>query len=188
MLRLDTTLVRGDFSLRAGCAFGEGVHLIRGRIGSGKSTLASALAGLEPAEGIEWTGGRRVLLMQMPEYHLTESSLEKEAASWGVTGSEEAFGLFPHYAEMKARDPFTLSRGELKRFLLACMLSCGADLLVLDEPYASLDADAKEMLTLLLRKRSGTVIVFSHEPAALPHTDWKITGGELKCLTSASGF
>ncbi|HJJ64637.1 MAG TPA: ABC transporter, partial [Methanocorpusculum sp.] len=101
----------------------------------------------------------------------------KEIASWNVTGDETAFRVLgkPEIS----RDPFTLSRGELKRLLLACILSADADCLILDEPYSSLDSDAKEILTELLRARTGVTILFTHEMPNLDALFWEIREGRL---------
>ncbi len=150
-----------------GIIFEEGIHLISGKIGSGKSTFARRLYESAPK--------RSVWLFQEIEHHITSKTLAKELASWKVSGNEPAFSLVP--ALDYTRDPYTLSRGELKRFLLACVLSNDADCLILDEPYASLDADAKEILTKLLARRIGTVILFSHETPELPAVLWRMEGG-----------
>lgn len=152
-----------------GFTFFEGTHIIRGRIGSGKSTFARRL--ISDAE----FSGRRILLFQEIEYHITEPTLKKELASWKLTGEEEAFSLLG--LPDLSRDPYTLSRGELKRFLLACVLEAKADCLILDEPYSSLDAEAKETLTEILRKRTGITILFTHENPPLAAVHWEMREG-----------
>ena len=156
-----------------GNTFEEGIHIVSGRIGSGKSTFARRLTGSDAV----FSGRRRVMLFQEIEYHLTESTLGKELFSWGVTGDEPAFSLWNKTDLF--RDPYTLSRGELKRFLLSCLLSADADCLILDEPYASLDAEAKEILTDILKRREGITILFTHEKPELDAVRWEIRGGKL---------
>ena len=155
-----------------GITFDEGIHIIRGRVGSGKSTLARRLA-----DDAGFSGRRRILLFQEIEYHLTEDTVGKEIASWNVKGDEPAFTAFGKLDT--ARDPYTLSRGELKRLLLSCILSADADCLILDEPYSSLDLDAKETLTELLRGRLGVTILFTHEMPNLDAVFWEIREGKL---------
>ena len=155
-----------------GITFECGIHCIRGRIGSGKSTLARRLR-----HEAEFSGQRRVLLFQEIEYQITEDTIGKELTSWGVSGTEESFSLFG--MPDKNRDPYTLSRGELKRFLLSCILETNADCLILDEPYASLDAEGKEILTGLLRKRIGVTILFSHEEQIPEAALWNLQEGRL---------
>lgn len=155
-----------------GITFDEGIHIIKGRVGSGKSTFARRLL-----EDAEFSGKRRILLLQEIEYHLTEDTVGKEIASWNVSGDEPAFRVLgkPEIS----RDSFTLSRGELKRLLLSCILSADADCLILDEPYSSLDSDAKEILTGLLRARTGVTILFTHEMPNLDAFFWEIREGRL---------
>ncbi|MCZ0859759.1 ATP-binding cassette domain-containing protein [Methanocorpusculum sp. MG] len=183
-LVFDTVRFRRDaFTLAADAVFSRGVHLISGRIGTGKSTLALAAAGLcSPDAGelrYEEVKGTPLLLMQFPEYQITGTTVTGEIASWNVTGNEEPFRLLN--VTPSDRDPFTLSRGELRRLELACILARESDLLILDEPYASLDRCAKPVLTRLLEQRSGITLVFSHEtgfvPASTEH--WTIKNGEL---------
>lgn len=179
---LDAVFSAGDFSLKTDAVFSAGSHLISGRIGSGKSTLASALAGLSrPYLGKVVLDGcaSPVLLMQFPEYQITGASLSEEAASWGVLGTEPVFSRLD--TKTGGRDPFSLSRGELKRLMLACVFARDPDVLVLDEPYASLDEEAKRVLTELIEGRRGITVIFSHEKEFAPHDalKWRIKDGGL---------
>jgi peptide/nickel transport system ATP-binding protein len=67
--------------------------------------------------------------------------------------------------------PHQLSGGERQRVVIAQALACHPELVIADEPTASLDARAQaEILTLLreLRERSGTaMLLISHNPALL---------------------
>ncbi|WP_338095781.1 ATP-binding cassette domain-containing protein [Methanorbis rubei] len=160
--------------------FQEGLHLFSGRIGSGKTTLALAAAGLlSPDAGVVRYEGKPIFLMQFPEYHVTGATVSEEIASWKVSGIEEPFALLG--VETSDRDPITLSRGELRRLELACVLSRNPDLLILDEPYASLDQFAKPVLTKLLEERSGITLVFSHELDHLPANAerWRLSLGSV---------
>ncbi len=174
-------LRQGTFELSLDAEFPAGIHLITGRIGSGKSTLALAAAGILPAaEGEirrEDCTGSPLLLMQFPEYHVTGSTVAAEIRSWNLDGSEAPFSLLG--TADPARDPLTLSRGELRRLELACVLAREPGLLILDEPYASLDRFAKPVLTTLLEQRAGITLIFSHEQEFLPAAAdrWRITAG-----------
>ncbi|HJJ29918.1 MAG TPA: ATP-binding cassette domain-containing protein [Methanocorpusculum sp.] len=172
----------GTFSLSADDAFEEGVHIISGRIGSGKSMLGSALAGLSQIDSgkIVLEGcSSPILLMQFPEYQVTGPTISREISSWGVSSIDPFFSRFG--VEMSDRDPFTLSRGELKRLMLACVFAKDPGVLILDEPYASLDPSAKEVLTDSIENRRGITVVFSHETEHVPKNSqkWRIHAGEL---------
>jgi len=184
MVRLTSVQVgRGPFSLAADGAFMPGIHLVTGAVGSGKSTLALLLAGLlEPGAGAVTRNGigSTILSLQFPEYHVTEATLEKECASWGIDPGPVL--VAEGFKNDAARDPFTLSRGELKRLHLACVLKKPCDLLLLDEPFSALDCRQKEILCTRLSARDGGItILFTHEEEFLPRTDhtWRIRGGQL---------
>jgi energy-coupling factor transport system ATP-binding protein len=176
--------VRGDWSLSADGVFEEGIHLVSGDIGSGKSTLALLLAGLFPQasgtaerEGIATT----MIAFQFPEFHVTGPDLVAECRSWGVDPVTvlASAGL----AGREATNPLNLSRGELKRLVLACILAKNHDLLVLDEPFSSLDCTEKERLCRALSgRKTGITIIFTHEQARFPRVDriWEIQDGALR--------
>ena len=81
--------------------------------------------------------------------------------------------------------PLHLSRGELKRLHLACILAGAYDLLVLDEPFSSLDCSEKERICgEISRRAKGITIIFTHEQAIFPRVDWlwEIRDGHLLYL------
>ena len=182
----EVTLRRGAFRLGASGTFSGGVHLVTGPVGSGKSTLALALAGgLCPSEGriLREGIGSLTLGLPLPEYHVTGGTLGEEAASWGVDPGPvlAAAGLSGRAGE----DPLRCSQGELKRLVLSSLLAREWDLLVLDEPYSSLDCAGKAALSERLgERRRGITILLTHEDEFLPRVDeiWEIRDGRLLSL------
>jgi energy-coupling factor transporter ATP-binding protein EcfA2 len=180
------TLRRGEFRLRASGSFGEGVHLVTGPVGSGKSTLALALAGaLAPETGqiVREGTGSPGLGLPIPEYQVTGGTLGEEAAAWGGEAGPvlAAAGLTGRGGD----DPLRCSQGELKRLVLASLLGREWDLLVLDEPYSSLDCGWKAALSRMLgERRTGITILLTHEDEHLPRVDeiWEIRDGQLLSL------
>ena len=174
--------VRDRWSLEASGTFEEGVHLVSGDVGSGKSTLALMMAGLFPLSGgsIGKTEIRSCMLsLQFPELHITGHTVKEECASWG-TSADEICGV----AGLRGREdvsPFSLSRGELKRLHLACIFSKDYDLLLLDEPFSSLDCAEKAKLCTTIGQKSGITIIFTHEQEILPRVFriWEIVDGVL---------
>ncbi len=174
---------RGEWHLSARGEFFEGIHLISGDVGSGKSTLARVMAGLFPgASGPVFTEGisSQMISFQFPEYHITGTTVHEECESWGLDPSLllPSIGL-AHKANC---DPLRLSRGELKRFHLACILARQYDLLILDEPFSSLDVCEKQRVCQILSgKRTGITILFTHEQAIFPRVDyiWEILESQL---------
>lgn len=166
---------------------------IMGRNGAGKSTLARLLCALERPDagsiaicGVP-TGGRRRerrelrrhigYVMQHPERQLFADTVAQDIA-YGPTNQglpaeevrarvDEALRLLriEHIAD---RSPFALSGGQQRLAAIAGVIACHPDVLVLDEPTASLDAAATARIHELiraLRRRGVTVLIITHAPA-----------------------
>lgn len=182
----EAAVSRGRFRLVCSGVFGEGVHLVTGRVGSGKTTLALLLTGLlRPHTGaVRREGvGAATLSLQNPEYHVTGATVRAEIASYGADPAAVAgrCGLSGRLDD----DPFRLSRGELKRVHLASLLALDLDLLVLDEPFTSLDCVQKRRLCRRLEeRRTGITVVLTHERQVLPAVDylWEVGDGRAACL------
>ncbi|MDI3542370.1 MAG: energy-coupling factor transport system ATP-binding protein [Candidatus Methanomethylophilaceae archaeon] len=169
---MDFSAIRGAFRIYCKAEMGKGTHLVSGSVGSGKSTMALVMASLIPYEGtLDLDGISSVVLsLQFPEYHITGSTLEEEARSWGLDPAEvladaelEPFGK---------SDPFRLSRGQLKRFNLSCVFLLDPDLLLLDEPFSSLDCQVKAKICEYIEAREEKMtVIFSHERSVLPRVD-----------------
>ncbi len=180
----EVVAIREGWRLAAQGTFDEGVHLISGDVGSGKSTLALLMAGLLPATSgsVKWEQcSSQMVSFQFPECHITGTTVREECESWGLDPSTilPSTGL----SGKGDADPFCLSRGELKRLHLACVLARPYDLLILDEPFSSLDAREKLRTCNILSGRSrGITILFTHEQAILPHVGhiWEIRKGRLE--------
>lgn len=178
-------LTRGEWSLTACGMFEKGVHIVTGPVGSGKTTLASALAGIfEPATGKIIRDGiaHLTLSMQFPEYHVTGFLVKDEIRSWHlpVTETLQKAGLEGRENEKT----LTLSRGELKRLHLNCLLSGSWDAVILDEPFAGLDCREKTRICISIEeKKHPLTIIFTHEQTILPAADfiWEIENDALLC-------
>jgi len=128
-------------------------------------------------ESIEKKGIKSsTLSLQFPELSVTGLTITEECASWGADTNE-----ILESTALNGRDhlsPLSLSRGELKRLHLACVLARNSDLLMLDEPFSSLDCREKAKLCDRIRqKRGGITVIFTHEQSILPHVDriWEIS-------------
>jgi energy-coupling factor transport system ATP-binding protein len=183
-IRLNSVRVKqGSFILAADAEFLQGIHLVTGPVGAGKSTLALIIAGCcRPDQGIvTGTGiGSTMISFQFPEIHVNGATIAKECRSWGCDiGILKEAGL----DGCEERSPYSLSRGELKRLILSCVLAGVYDLLLLDEPFSSLDCAGKDMYCRLLSKRGqgGITILFTHEQSFFPRVDylWELRGGQL---------
>ena len=158
---------------------GEGV-LVAGPNGSGKSTLAWILAGLVvPSEGTAdmdgrplWEAGTKVgLAFQHARLQLFRSTVGRDVAYGSDLDDDEVaealrlVGLDP--GEVRDRRIDELSGGQQRRVALAGLLARHPELLVLDEPFAGLDAAGRATLIDVvqrLRTTAGlTVVVVSHD-------------------------
>ncbi len=171
---------------------GEFIGLI-GHTGSGKSTLIQHLNGLLKAtSGSIWINSVEItkpgvklkdirkkvgLVFQYPEYQLFEETIEKDIAfgptNLGLKEEEvrqrvkEAMEMVKlPYDELKDRSPFDLSGGQRRRVAIAGVLAMQPDILILDEPTASLDPRGRdeilEQIKLLHQQKKMTVILVSH--------------------------
>jgi molybdate transport system ATP-binding protein len=177
------------FAIDAKFDAGEGVTALVGPSGSGKSTLLSLLAGvLQPDEGSIRLGERMLVDTK------AGINLPPERRLVGVVFQDQL--LFPHMSvrknlmfglgrrngramsfekvvdvleirELLNRMPATLSGGQRQRVAVGRALLRGPELLLLDEPLASLDVDLKERVLTYLQRvfqewRMPTLFV-SHE-------------------------
>lgn len=179
------SLAHEEWTLSADGVFDEGVHLVTGPVGSGKTTLASALAGIfEPTSGRVMSKGvqRLTLSMQFPEYHVTGFLVKDEVRSWHLPVAETL-----RKAGLEGRGhakTLTLSRGELRRLHLTCLLSGPWDAVILDEPFAGLDSREKTRICAAIEEKKHPIaIIFTHEQAVLPAVDaiWEIEENALVC-------
>ncbi|WJY67790.1 ATP-binding cassette domain-containing protein [Corynebacterium auris] len=66
-------------------------------------------------------------------------------------------------AELAERNPATLSGGQTRRLAFACVAVLEPETLVLDEPFAGLDADSTSRLAAHLRSTQSRVVLLGHE-------------------------
>jgi iron(III) transport system ATP-binding protein len=163
---------------------GELVALL-GPSGSGKTTLLRVIAGFEePEAGAVAVGGRAVAgdgTWVEPEHrrigmvfqdgalfpHLTvernvafgASRRERVAECLQLVGLAERAGSFPH----------ELSGGERQRVALARALAADPEVVLLDEPFASLDAGLRDALRAqvadILRAAGTSALLVTHDQA-----------------------
>jgi len=167
------------------------VGVLIGPSGCGKTSLLRAVAGLERcAEGRVSIGGqalsdaaagvhvapeKRQIGMVFQDYALFPHLSVADNVAFGVAGLDrparqarvqqmlELVGL----AHAAKRAPHQLSGGQQQRVALARALAPGPRLLLLDEPFSSLDVDLRERLAqevrVILKESQTTALLVTHD-------------------------
>lgn len=164
---------------------------IAGHTGSGKSTLIQHLNGLlHPAAGRVLVQGEDIsskaaaakarsvvgVVFQYPEHQLFAPTVYEDVAfgprNLGLSEPEvakrvaqalERVGL--DFKSMRDRSPFQLSGGQQRRVAFAGVLAMDPQVLVLDEPAASLDPVSRKRFMRLIKglhEEGLTVVMVSH--------------------------
>lgn len=155
------TPVLGPVSLRVGT--GEAVALV-GPSGVGKTSLLRAVAGLGGAyEGRIDAPSRLAFVFQEPTLLPWRSVLANVSLPSGAPPAAARRALAQvGLAGREADVPGQLSLGQQRRLSLARAFAADPDLLLLDEPFVSLDeALAREMMDLVagFRETSGAAVL-----------------------------
>jgi heme ABC exporter ATP-binding subunit CcmA len=184
---VDAVAVLGQFPALSGATLrvrrGE-IVLLRGPNGAGKTSLLRLCAGLLPLV----RGSARVLGVDLAtDRHLVrhrvgllghqnglygDLTVVDNVRFWGATvdasdaevaASLRRMGLDGRLAKVQVN---RLSAGQKRRTALACLVARRAELWLLDEPHAGLDATGRDELDHTLRAAAAagaTIVVASHE-------------------------
>lgn len=160
-----------------------GISAIVGPSGCGKTSLVNAVAGLlAPSSGrvlidgenVQGVRARTAVIFQdygLLPWRTVEGNAELPLALAGLRAIERRRRVGPLLAELGLagfRDfyPARLSGGMKQRVAIARALAAEPDLLLMDEPFSSLDAltreAAQEFLLEVRRSRPLTIVVVTH--------------------------
>ena len=206
--------VLGQFPALAGADLsvqrGE-IVLLQGPNGAGKTSLLRLCAGLLPlARGEAIVLGcdlrtqrdavrRRVGLLGHANGLYVDLTVTENVRFWGATvsatkaevdGALQRMGLAKRLADVPVS---RLSAGQRRRTALACLVARRAELWLLDEPHAGLDAVGRDELDATLREATAagaTIIVASHElerAGALASRVVEVIGGQIRPVSGEVG-
>ncbi len=165
------------------------VTALVGPSGCGKSSLLRTIAGFEvPVSGVVRIGGRPVAASDCwvaPERRAVGMVFQQGALFPHLTvGQNVAYGLFGRadaaaqtrsalemvgLSQLSRRFPDELSGGEQQRVALARALAPGPEIMLLDEPFANLDAATRQRVRdevcSILRSAGATAVIVTHDQA-----------------------
>jgi heme ABC exporter ATP-binding subunit CcmA len=201
--------VMGGFPVLAGADLtvqrGE-ILLLRGPNGAGKTSLLRLCAGLLPVErgaavvlghdiAADRTAVRAYVGMLGHSNGLyADLTVADNVRFWGATVGASAAEVDSSLARMGLANRLAdvpvsrLSAGQRRRTALACLVARRAQLWLLDEPHAGLDAEGRDELDATLREAAAagaTVMVASHElerAGALATRVVELSGGQVHAV------
>ena len=209
----DVVAVIGAFPVLAGAtlAVNRGdIALLRGPNGAGKTTLLRLCAGLVEIErgagnvlGVDlttdrWSVRSRVGLLGHANGLYHDLTVTENVVFWGRTvGATDdevkralsRMGLDGRLADVRVS---RLSAGQRRRTALATLVARRAELWLLDEPHAGLDATGRDELDTVLRRAAeagATIMVASHElerAGSLATRQIEVVAGQLRELGTGS--
>jgi ABC-type sulfate/molybdate transport systems ATPase subunit len=207
-LEVDIALARRAFELRVAFGLADETVAVLGRSGSGKSSLLRTVAGLErphsgrialdgelwldTAQGVRLLAEQRRVGYVPQDYglfpHLTAAANVRFAAGRNRADLLERFGV-SHLADAR---PAALSGGERQRVALARALAREPKVLLLDEPFAALDAitrlQVRDELAGALRELGLPALLVTHafeDAVAVGHRIAVLDDGRLVQLAGA---
>lgn len=186
------------------------ITLVRGPNGAGKTTFLRTCAGLVPVE----RGSARVLGVDLvTERHAVrhrvgvlghanglyhDLTARENVRFWGrtigaaddeVDGALRRMGIVGRLADLAVSK---MSAGQRRRTALATLVARRAELWLLDEPHAGLDAQGRDELDALLRSAAdagATIIVASHElerAGSLASRQFEVVAGQIRAWSGPS--
>lgn len=203
----DVVAVLGSFPALAGATLhvtrGE-IVLLRGPNGAGKTSLLKVCAGLLPIErgvgsvlGLDLAHERHLVSARVGylAHHnglYADLTVSENVRLWSELAGADAgdveralvrLGLSGRLAHVNVG---SLSAGQKRRVALACLIARRAELWLLDEPHAGLDAPSRDDLDDILRAAAhagATIVVASHEldrAGALSTRQVEVIGGRVR--------
>lgn len=166
-----------------------------GKNGSGKTTLVRVIVGLEKRTHgriqVIPPSARRMIVLQRPEDLFVRGTVGEQINSYAplpmspntIHELMDSLGLPP---ALGLRSPLCLSFGQQRLLAILCALATRSDFIIMDEPMAGLDADARcqvrQALLNLKKKNDLGWLITSHHPddlLGLVERVWVMENGNL---------
>lgn len=203
----EVVAVLGSFPALAGVSVAVprgSITLLRGPNGAGKTTFLRVCAGLVPVErgraevlGVDLVTDRhlvrsRVGILGHANGLYDDLTARENVRFWGRTvgasddETEAALQSMAIGSRLAALPVSKMSAGQRRRTALAGLVARRAELWLLDEPHAGLDAAGRDELDGLLRAAAAagaTIMVASHElerAGALASRQLEVVAGQLR--------
>ncbi|HEC12552.1 MAG TPA: ATP-binding cassette domain-containing protein [Acidiferrobacteraceae bacterium] len=171
---------------------------LSGASGCGKTLLLRAIADLDLSQGQVFLHERAREDYSGPDWRKRVAYLAAESAWWDERIRAHFPGRRIRYMEELGMDltllsrPFkSLSQGERQRLALLRTLNRQPEVLLLDEPTASLDPDSTQRVENIIQRfrseRGVTVLWVSHDPKQIKRVSdrhYQIKDGEIKLASS----
>ncbi len=179
-----------------------GVTALVGPSGAGKTTVLRIVAGLAPSPtssvrvgGVEWNGLRpeqRDVGFVFQSLALFPHLTALENVAFGGRGPALAWLERLRVGHLAQRRPSSFSGGEAQRVALARALARAPKVLLLDEPFSSLDRPLREALVgelaAVVRETKVPTLLVTHDPdeaSALGARVLRLEGGRLTSPSAA---
>ena len=172
-LRYGDKLVLDRFSLEIP---GQGLTALSGPSGCGKTTLLRVMAGLEvPQEGVvAGTAPAQTALLFQEDRLLPWRTVGQNIADVLPRARRGETSRWLAFAELEGEEnarPAALSGGMARRLALARCAALGGALLLLDEPFAGVDAKRTARLLERLRELEVPIVLTTHQGQVMAACD-----------------
>jgi ATPase subunit of ABC transporter with duplicated ATPase domains len=168
-----------------------------GNNGRGKTTLLKMLAQASKQDNGSLEVGHQVQIGYFPQNHndVIDKKSNMTAFEWlkkqkeGVYDQDirSVLGKMLFGGDDAFKSISTLSGGETARLIIAGMMLCNYNVLVMDEPNNHLDLEAVSALAWALQDYKGTVVVASHDRDLIDRATTKLFAFEEKGVRSFDG-
>lgn len=172
-LRYGDKLVLERFSLEIP---GQGLTALSGPSGCGKTTLLRVIAGLEaPQEGVvAGTVPAQTAMLFQEDRLLPWRTVGQNIADVLPRARRGETARWLAFAELEGEEntrPAALSGGMARRLALARCAALGGALLLLDEPFAGVDAERTARLLDRLRELGVPIVLTTHQGQVMAACD-----------------